>query len=81
MPEKVNLAAKLALLDGAGTGHDESIPAYGATLDVADAATAPQAALTAPSGVYNVTRDGERVSNERFKRITGWRPAIALRAA
>jgi hypothetical protein len=32
------------------------------------------AALAAPSGVYNVVRDGERVSNARFKQATGWHP-------
>ena len=30
------------------------------------------AALTVPSGVYNVCRDGERVSNRRFAEATGW---------
>jgi len=32
------------------------------------------AALAVPSGIYNVCRDGEHVSNERFKRVSGWRP-------
>jgi hypothetical protein len=32
------------------------------------------AALTVPSGIYNVCRDGERVSNRRFAEATGWRP-------
>ena len=39
-----------------------------------DAGRALLAALDAPSGIYNVVRDGERVSNERFKRATGWLP-------
>jgi hypothetical protein len=30
-------------------------------------------ALALPSGVYNVCRDGERVSNERLRRTGGWR--------
>ena len=29
---------------------------------------------TVPSGVYNVCRDGERVSNRRFAQATGWHP-------
>jgi hypothetical protein len=32
------------------------------------------AALTLPSGIYNVCRDGERVSNRRFSQATGWHP-------
>jgi hypothetical protein len=31
-------------------------------------------ALSVPSGIYNVCRDGERISNERFKRSADWRP-------
>jgi hypothetical protein len=27
-----------------------------------------------PSGIYNVCRDGERVSAERFGRAAGWHP-------
>jgi 2-alkyl-3-oxoalkanoate reductase len=65
---------RFGLLDGPNTGNDEPIPALGATLHVADAATALLAALELPSGIYNVCRDGERVSNARFKRIAGWRP-------
>lgn len=66
---------RLGLLDGPGTGHDEPLDVYGVTLHVADAAGALLAALTAPSGIYNVCRDGEWVSNERFKRVSGWRSA------
>jgi nucleoside-diphosphate-sugar epimerase len=47
---------------------------YGATLNVTDAARALLAALTVPSGVYNVCRDGERISNQRFSDAAGWRP-------
>ena len=65
---------RLGLLDGPGTGNERPNPRFGATLDVADAGRALAAALDAPSGVYNVVRDGERVSNARFKRATGWRP-------
>jgi uncharacterized protein YbjT (DUF2867 family) len=30
------------------------------------------AALTVPSGSYNVCRDGERVSNQLFAEASGW---------
>ena len=49
-------------------------PGMHGTLDADDAGRALFAALDAPSGVYNVVRDGERVSNARFKQATGWRP-------
>lgn len=65
---------RLGLLDGPGTGHGPLYDVYGTTLHVADAATALLAALSVPSGIYNVCRDGERISNERFKRTAGWRP-------
>jgi hypothetical protein len=35
------------------------------------------ASFEAPSGIYNVVRDGGRVSNGRFKQATGWRPALS----
>lgn len=66
---------RFGLLDGPGTGHDDPLDVYGTTLHVADAAAALLAALEAPSGIYNACRDGERVSAERFKRTTGWRPS------
>ena len=66
---------RFGLLDGPGTGHDEPIPTYGATLHVDDAALALLAALQLPPGVYNVCRDGERVSNRRFTEAVRWRPA------
>lgn len=69
------IALRLGLLDGAGTRNDEPDPRYGATLHVDDAGRALLAALTAPSDIYNVVRDGERVSNSRFKRATSWRPS------
>jgi nucleoside-diphosphate-sugar epimerase len=65
---------RLGLLDGPGTGNKLPNPRYGSTLHVADAARALVAALALPSGVYNVCRDGDRVSNARFKRVSGWRP-------
>jgi 2-alkyl-3-oxoalkanoate reductase len=65
---------RLGLLDGPGTGNNVPDPSFGATLNGADAGRALLAALDAPTGVYNVVRDGERVSNARFKRATGWRP-------
>ncbi len=65
---------RLGLLDGPGTGKDHPNPALGATLHAADAGRALLAALDVPSGLYNVCRDAERVSNHRFSGITGWRP-------
>lgn len=65
---------RLGLLDGPGTANERPNLRYGSTLHVADAGRALVAALTLPSGVYNVCRDTDRVSNERFKRVSGWRP-------
>jgi nucleoside-diphosphate-sugar epimerase len=65
---------RLGLLDGPGAGEYPPLAKLGATLHVADAARALLSALSLPSGVYNVCRDGERVSNERFTRAAGWRP-------
>jgi hypothetical protein len=65
---------RFGLLDGPGTGHDQPVPALGATLHVADAARALLTALTLPSGIYNVCRDHERVSNNRFTQAAGWHP-------
>ncbi len=65
---------RFGLLDGPGTGHDRPVPALGATLHVTDAARALLAALTLPSGIYNVCRDHERVSNRRFTQAAGWHP-------
>lgn len=64
---------RLGLLDGPGTGHDHPNPGLGATLHAGDAGRALLAALTVPSGIYNVCRDGERVSNRLFAETTGWR--------
>jgi nucleoside-diphosphate-sugar epimerase len=65
---------RLGRLDGPGTEYDVPEPGASATLHVDDAGPALLAALDAPSGIYNVVRDGESVSNKRFKRATGWRP-------
>ena len=65
---------RLGLLDGPGTGLDEPNRAFGATLHVHDAGRALVAALTIPSGIYNVVRDGERVANTRFRRAADWAP-------
>ncbi len=69
------IVLRLGLLDGPGTGHDAPVPALGATVRVADAASALLAALALPSGIYNVCRDGERVSNSRFTHAAGWHPS------
>jgi nucleoside-diphosphate-sugar epimerase len=65
---------RLGLLDGPGTGNELPNSRFGSTLHLADAGRALHAALALPSGIYNVCRDREHVSNERFKRVTGWRP-------
>jgi nucleoside-diphosphate-sugar epimerase len=49
---------------------------FGATLHVSDAGRALLAALTLPSGIYNVCRDGERVSAGRFAQAAGWQPEL-----
>jgi nucleoside-diphosphate-sugar epimerase len=65
---------RFGLLDGPGTRDELPNPRYGSTLHVDDAGRALVAALGLPSGIYNVCRDTDRVSNERFKRVSGWRP-------
>ncbi len=65
---------RLGLLDGPGTWFDEPMGDFGATLHVDDAGRALLSALSLPSGIYNVCRDGERVSAERFTRAAGWEP-------
>jgi 2-alkyl-3-oxoalkanoate reductase len=72
--DRTGIVLRLGLLDGPGTRFEQPNDRYGATLHVDDAARALVAALGVPSGIYNVCRDGERVSNARFKRIAGWRP-------
>jgi nucleoside-diphosphate-sugar epimerase len=65
---------RFGLLDGPGTWFDEPMGDFGATLHVSDAGRALLSALSLPSGIYNVCRDRERVSNERFAEATGWCP-------
>jgi uncharacterized protein YbjT (DUF2867 family) len=55
--------------------YDQPMGDFGSTLHVSDAGRALLSALTLPSGIYNVCRDGERVSAERFTRPAGWHPA------
>jgi len=61
-------------LDGPFTGNDRPRDDFGATLHVVDAAHALLSALSLPSGIYNVCRDGERVSNARFTQAAEWHP-------
>lgn len=68
------IVLRLGLLDGPGTGHDAPVSALGATLHVTDAARALLSALSLPSGIYNVCRDDERVSNSRLARTADWHP-------
>jgi len=75
------IVLRLGLLDGPGTGNDEPVGKFGATLHVDDAACALLSALTLPSGIYYVCRDGERVSNRRFTDAAGWHPRPRARAA
>jgi nucleoside-diphosphate-sugar epimerase len=65
---------RFGLLDGPGTWFDKPVGDFGATLHVHDAGRALLSALSLRSGVYNVCRDGERVSAERFTHATGWHP-------
>ena len=65
---------RLGLLDGPGTGNYPPVAELGATLHVSDAGHALLSALSLPSGIYNVCRDGERVSNARFSRAASWCP-------
>jgi nucleoside-diphosphate-sugar epimerase len=65
---------RLGLLDGPRTGNYQPRGDFGATLHVCDAGRALLSALSLPSGIYNVCRDGERVSSERFTRAAGWHP-------
>ena len=65
---------RMGLLDGPGTWFDEPMGDFGATLHVGDAGRALLSALSLPSGIYNVCRRGERISNERFAHAEGWDP-------
>jgi nucleoside-diphosphate-sugar epimerase len=68
------IVLRLGMLDGPGTWFDEPMGDFGATLHVTDAGRALLSALSLPSGTYNVCREGERVSSERFTRAAGWHP-------
>jgi nucleoside-diphosphate-sugar epimerase len=57
--------------DAATTSPDER---FGATIHLDDAASAMVEALTLPSGVYNAVSDGQRISNAKLKKASGWRP-------
>jgi nucleoside-diphosphate-sugar epimerase len=68
---------RLGLLYGPGTGSEvpaERFAPYGATLRIEDAGSALAVSLEIPAGIYNVTSDGERISNRRLKEASGWRP-------
>jgi hypothetical protein len=67
---------RLGLLDGPGTDEYPPLDGLGATLHVSDAGNALLAAVSLPSGIYNVCRDGERVSAERFKEVAGWQAQL-----
>lgn len=67
---------RIGLLDGPGTGEYPPLEDFGATLHVADAGRALLAALSLPSGIYNVCRTGERVATERFAQAAGWRAQL-----
>jgi nucleoside-diphosphate-sugar epimerase len=71
---RTGVVLRFGLLDGPGTKYAGPDLRYGATLHVDDAGEALARALEVPSGVYSVCRDGENVSNEAFKGVSGWRP-------
>ena len=73
---RIGVVLRLGTLDGPGTEYALPKPGPDETLHIADAGRALLAALEAPSGVYNVVRNGERVSNAQFKQATGWRPRL-----
>jgi nucleoside-diphosphate-sugar epimerase len=65
---------RFGLLDGPSTWFEEPMGDFGATLHINDAGRALVSALTLPSGIYNVCRDGESISNRRFTQAAGWHP-------
>src|SRR4029079_19551394 len=65
---------RFGLLDGPGTWYEQPMRDFGATLHVSDAGRALVSALSLPSAIYNVCRQGERVSAERFTQAAGWQP-------
>jgi nucleoside-diphosphate-sugar epimerase len=70
------VALRFGLLDGPGTGNDQPRTDFNATLHISDAGRALVSALSLPSGIYNVCRDGGRVSTERFTQAAGWSPQL-----
>jgi nucleoside-diphosphate-sugar epimerase len=72
--DRTGVVLRMGLLDGPGTGNERPNRQFGATLHVLDAAQSLLAALSVPSGIYNVCRDDERVSNNRFKTASNWHP-------
>lgn len=80
---RCGVVLRLGLLYGPTTGSDvpaERYASYGATLRIEDAGSALATAVELPSGIYNVVNDGERVSNERLKDASGWRPRAEVPA-
>jgi nucleoside-diphosphate-sugar epimerase len=67
---------RFGVLDGPGTGNDQPRTDFNATLHISDAGRALVSALSLPSGIYNVCRDGGRVSTERFVKAAGWSPRL-----
>ncbi len=57
--------------DAATTSPDDR---FGATIHLDDAASAMVAAMVLPAGVYNAVSDGQRISNEKLKQASEWRP-------
>ena len=71
---RTGVVLRLGHLDGPGTFYSAPNAEGGGTLHADDAGRALVAALAVQSGTYNVCRDGERVSNARFRAASGWRP-------
>ena len=67
---------RMGLLDGPGTDEYPPLDDFGATLHVSDAGNALLAALSLPGGIYNVCRNGERVSVDRFSSAAGWQAQL-----
>jgi nucleoside-diphosphate-sugar epimerase len=65
---------RFGLFWGPDTASAEPDERFGATIHVDDAATALVAAHSLPGGIYNATSDGQRVSNEKLKAASDWRP-------
>ena len=75
---------RLGLLYGPGTGSEvpaERFAPYGATLRIEDAGSALAVSFEIPAGIYNVTSDGERISNRRLKEASDWRAEHAKEPA